>query len=357
MLAKAVPNRLANDGSIVLSAKDRAALDLKVVAAPDGELPDAAVRFGKALARPGEEALVVSPIAGRIPSPPQVTLGQAVEVNAPVIQVVPVLGAAERLSLGVSNAEIEGQIETAERELTTAEAAAGRARELNRSKIVSDAKLEEAETAVATKRAQLDALRRARGVQAQAEGTPRTLKAPASGTVVSLEATVGAVVNTGDVLLRILRPGPRWVDIAVEPSDPAGERYEVQVGQTWVPARLVAQGAVVTPDGFRLDRIEVADSKDAPKPMPGASVAVRVARGVRRGVVLPESAVVPSAAGDTMYVESTPGHFISRDIRVGARFGGQALVLSGVKAGEQVVTQGAMALRGEALRAIVAPPD
>ena len=346
---QSAPARLQRDGSIKLSDTDRQALDLAVAVAAEGELPDVAVRFGRVRLVFGEETLVVAPVAGRIVKSPSVQLGSAVKSGTPLLEIVPVLAAAERISVNVQGAQLRGEIEAAQRELATQQAALNRARELARSKIVSEAKLQEADTLVATTRARLEALRRARGAQAPGEGSPIALKAPGEGTVVTLNASLGAAVQQGDLLVRLLRPGPRWVEVSVAPSEPPSERYEVEVGSTWIRGRLVAQGAVVEDDGTRHDRIEVGGA-DALRLVPGQTVSIRVARGAQRGVLLPESALVPGVQTDLVYIESAAGHYTTRPVKVAARFGGQIRVASGVQAGERVVVRGAMSLLGETRR-------
>lgn len=345
----AVPKRVQADGTIKLSDADRAALDLAVAPATEAELPDVAVRFGRVRPMLGEETLIVSPVTGRISRPASVQLGTPVNAGAALLDVVPVLGAAERISVNVKGAELEGQIEAARHELATQQAALERARELAKSKIVSEAKLQEAETAVATTRARLEALRRASSVQSAGEGSPITLRAPSAGTVVTLNASVGAVVQQGDLLVRILKPGPRWVDVSVAPAEPIGERYEVAVGSAWVPARLSAAGAVTEDDGTRHDRLQI-DAVAAVQLVPGQTVSIRVARGAPRGVVIPESALVPGVQTDLVFVETTAGTYAPRPVRLAARFGGQVRLASGVQAGEKVVIRGAMSLQGESRR-------
>jgi cobalt-zinc-cadmium efflux system membrane fusion protein len=346
---KSAPARPLQGGIVQLSEQERRALDLEVTPAVEADLPEASLRFGRVRARLGEEALVVSPVAGRIPRPAQVELGTQVQAGQPLLEVVPVLAAGERVSLGVQGAEVRGQIEATARELARLETEARRSSELAQSNIVSAAKLQEVETAVATTRAKLEALRQARGVQSRGEGGAIALRAPMAGTVVMLNAPVGAVVVSAEVLARIIRPGPRWVDVAVPPEEPQGERYEVASAQTWMPARLVARGAVVEADGTRHDRIEV-EGPAAAALVPGAAIPVRVARGPLRGVVLPESALVPGLGAEIVYVELKAGTFAPRLVEVAARFDGRARLKSGLKAGEGVVTRGAMALRGEAFR-------
>lgn len=354
----AAPKRLQADGALKVSAQDRAALALEVIPAQEGELPDTALRFGRVAARLGEEAVVVSPVLGRIPTPPLVQRGVAVAADAPLLEVVPLLSAGEHVSLGLQGADLAGQLEATRAELVKLIAAAARVRDLARTGVDSEAKLQEAETAVAAAKARLAALEKGRALHARGEGAGLVLRAPGAGTVVTLEAAVGAVVQPGQVLARILRAGPRWVDIEVLPQEPQGERYEVQAGETWLPAQLLSRGAVVEPDGVRRDRLEVtASATDAL--LPGATVAVRVGRGSVRGLVLPESALVPGVGGDLVYIEKTPETFVARPVHVAARLGGKVRLRAdgALHAGDRVVTQGAMALRGESLRGLLMPEE
>ena len=349
-MQQATPRRLQVVGTIKLSDSDRSALDLVVASAADGELADVALRFGRLRATPAEQALVVSPITGRIPRPPAILLGAAVVAGAALIEVVPTLAAAERISVNVQDTTLAAQIEGTQHELATQEAASVRARELAKSNIISQAQLQQAETAVATARARLEGLRRARQVQTTGEGSPLTLRSPVAGTVVTLNASVGAVVQQGDLLVQILKPGPRWIDVSVAPGEPTGERYEIAAGTKWLPARLIASGAVIDDDGTRHDRLQLDGGGEGANLLPGEIVSVRVARGAARGVVLPESAIVPGVEHDLVFVETAAGTFTARPVRLAARFGGHVRLASGVQPGEKVVTRGAMALLGESRR-------
>lgn len=351
-------SRLGRDGALHLSKEERQALDIQIAPATEGELAAALLRFGRVRARPGEEALVVAPFAGRVPRPPAVQPGATVSAGQPLLDLVPVLGAAERIAVGVQGAELQGQLQGAERELQTREAEAVRARELAQLQIVSAEKLQQAETALLTMRARVQALRQARGVQQSGSGAPMTLRAPVAGIVALVDAPVGIAVSAGSVLARILTPGPRWIDLAVAPDDPTGDAngYEVQAGTRWLPARLIARGVVVEEDGARHDRLELA-STEAGAVLPGETVPVRVAAGAARGVLVPEQAVVPGAGGELLFVETAEGVFAPRPARVAARFGGQVRLLSGVQSGDKVVVRGALNLRGEAVRAELSPEE
>ena len=59
---------------------------------------------------------------------------------------------------------------------------------------------------------------------------------------------------------------------------------------------------------------------------------------------------MPGSGGDVVYVEVSKGKFAARVVQVGARFEKKVRLVSGLRAGERVVTQGVMGLRGESLR-------
>jgi RND family efflux transporter MFP subunit len=345
----AVPVRLQPGGRIKLSDQDKAALGLVVKEVIVADLPRTVLRYGRVRARLGQEAFIVSPVAGRIARLPAVERGASVAAGAAIVEILPVLATADRVSLGAQRADIAGQIESTRRELLQRESDAARARDLAAAGIASTANLQTAETAVATTRARLEALKQARGIHVGGEGAPITLRAPVDGMVVSLDAELGAVTVAGDVLARILQPGAFWVDVSVPPEDPVGQGYEVAFGARRTPARLLSRGAVVESDGTRHDRLEVEPVK-IPALMPGAIAGVYVARDVQKGVLVPEGAVVAAPDGDWIYVEVDPNTYEPRAVEVAARLGGQVRLASGIRAGERAVVQGAMSLRGESLR-------
>lgn len=349
----ATPNRVQADGSIRLTDADRAALGLTVQTAAEGDLPNAALRFGRVVSPPANEAQVVSPVTGRILRPPRVQLGAIVAAGAPLLEIEPALDVADRISVGTQAAQRQGDIEAAQRELTKAEAEAARARALS-PQVVSTAQLQQAETAVATARARLEGLQGARVAETTARTQAVPVTAPIGGAVADLTATVGSLVNRGDVLARIVKAGALWVDLSVPPDDPIGDRYELVTTTGLISAGLLSRGRLTDIGGTRTDRLAVASAAVSTL-SPGASVSVRVGHGATRGVVIPESAIVPGVESDTVFVETTPGLFASRSVRVDARFGGQVRVVSGLKPGDRVVVRGGMALQGELVRAQLRP--
>ncbi len=348
MFAAASVVRTAEDGTIHLSEADRRALALEVAEVVAGDLPDARLRFGLVRARLRDEAVLVSPIAGCIQHLAAAVVGQPVAIGQPIFSIVPILGTAENVAIKVQGADMQGQITALRGELTFREAEAVRARELAGPKIISAAKLQEAETAVQTARARLAALQQARGKNARGQSGDAEITVPVAGSIASIDVQVGAVVRAGDVLGRVLRAGPRWVEVAVDPGEAPADAYQVEAGGRWVEARRIATGAIVGADGMRRDRLEVTEAAELL--YPGAVVSVRVIRGDTAGLILPASAVVASPSGRLVYVEVEPGVFAQRKVQLLAQVGDQARVAGPLASGDRVVSHGVMGLHGETLR-------
>jgi len=349
----ATPSRVQPDGSIRLTDADRGTLGLQVQSATEADLPDSMLRFGRVVSPPGNEAQVVSPVTGRITRAPRVQVGDIVTAGALLVDIEPNLDVAERISVGTQAAQRQGEIGAAEQELAKAEADLTRARALS-PHVMSAAQVQQAETAVAVARARLEGLEHARTAETTARTQAVSVPAPIGGAVADLTATVGALVTRGDVLARLVRSGPLWIDVSVPPDAPIGDRYEVITGSGPLAARLIARGRLSDVGGTRTDRLAV-ETPTASVLTPGATVSVRIGHGATRGIVLPDAAIVPGVESDTVFIEREPGFFVARPVQVATRFGGQVRLASGVKSGERVVIRGGMALEGELVRSQLRP--
>ncbi len=101
----ASPARVAADGTITLGADEIAAAGIVVAPATEGDVADSVTRYGRVDARPGDDAIVAAPVAGRVPSAPLVVAGAEVRAGDPIVALVPTLGPA-----GVQGAAMKGEI-------------------------------------------------------------------------------------------------------------------------------------------------------------------------------------------------------------------------------------------------------
>ena len=336
--------RVDEQGRVELTSEERQALDLTTAAAEDGTLTTSALRFGRVIARPEEDVLVVAPVTGRLATPVQ-ALGDAIAEQDALVVIEPLVDVASRASLESERQRLRGQLESARAEVVAKQAELDRVTTLVSSGLATEAERAQAEATLRSERSRARSLRRASAELGRVTGGQLTLRAPASGVIAALETDTGALVQQGAVLARIVRAGPRWIDVAVPPDDPVGSGYRARGVSGTSPAHLLSRGSVIQPDGTRRDRL-TADPRAAANLPPGVTVPVEVLHETH-GVLVPTQAVVRRAGQDLVFVEVEASHFAPRAVTVGAEEGGRAAVTSGLTAGARVVTRGAASLLGE----------
>ena len=182
--------------------------------------------------------------------------------------------------------------------------------------------------------------------------------APITGVITSRSANLGQVVAMGQELLSVTDLSEVWV---------VGDLYE----QDFKTVTVGSQAAITTPayPGLTLHgRVSYIDPRVDPQARTakarievpnsdgrlrlGMYVTVSFTTAGASVVVVPRSAV--QAIGDRQVVFVSAGNedgkFIQRQVRLGSPIGDNYSVLSGLKPGEAVVTEGSFVLRAEVLR-------
>lgn len=336
-------SRVDEQGRVVLTDAQRAALDLDTVTAEDGVLTESSLRIGTVVARPQEDALVVAPVTGRL-ADTMAELGSRVSEGDALAVLEPLVDTASRAGLEAQRRQLGGQVEGAEAQVEAKQADLSRITTLVATELATEAERAQAEAALRSERARAESLRLAGDELAQTMEGALTLRTPVSGSVALLATGTGSFVLQGAVIARIVQPGPRWIDVAVPPEDPVGDAYEVR-GVPEGSVRLLQRGVVVGSDGTRRDRLE-ADPVAASHLLPGAKVPIDVLREFH-GVLVPVEAVVRRGRENLVFVEEEGGRFAPRVVEVSARDGERAAVTAGLPAGARVVTRGSASLLGE----------
>jgi len=182
------------------------------------------------------------------------------------------------------------------------------------------------------------------------------LRAPFSGEVVERNATVGEVVDPNKMLLAVADLSTVWVR-ADFPEQQAG-RLQAGLG---IEVRVAAYpdavfrgaisyvGAMVDP----ATRTVMARS-DIPNPnrrlRPEMFADVTLLTPDQSVLALPHAAVQQVGSRTVVFVVQGPRRFELREVKVGESSQHHIEVKSGVKEGDEVVTQGSYALKSEALR-------
>jgi multidrug efflux pump subunit AcrA (membrane-fusion protein)/DNA-directed RNA polymerase subunit RPC12/RpoP len=188
-----------------------------------------------------------------------------------------------------------------------------------------------------------------------------TLLSPVSGFVTVKEIFEGQQIEPGMELFAITDLSRVWIEADVYEY----EARSVHVGQEgkvtfpYDPSRQLA-GRVsfiyptLNPESRTLRvRLEFQNPDFALKP--GMFANVELPLDATEGVVIPDSAVIDTGERQLVFVSLGGGRFEPREVKLGVRSSGKAQVLSGVAAGEQVVTRANFLLDSESqLRAAIA---
>ncbi|MDB5027725.1 MAG: rane fusion protein [Candidatus Eremiobacteraeota bacterium] len=185
----------------------------------------------------------------------------------------------------------------------------------------------------------------ARAAAAQLALHNAVLRAPADGVVIAVLKHTGESV---DVTTPVVEIGPPE-DVSVTLQIPGGAAQRVRVGD---PAVLrTARGGAATP-GSVIAVVPAVDPatqvatvivRGVPAgAVPGDAISGTITVGHRRGVLVPQTALVqdPQTGKTVVFVPDAQGKFTMRDVAVGPSDDATAIVDRGLRAGEGVAARG-----------------
>jgi RND family efflux transporter MFP subunit len=184
-----------------------------------------------------------------------------------------------------------------------------------------------------------------------------TLRAPLNGVVTRMSAVLGASVDANQALVEVADPKALDIVFNVSPVEASrihrGDTATVTSGEG-TGGEALGPG-VVTSVGVAVDSASRAVAVRARLTVPlrslriGESVVGRIVTGVNpRAVVIPVDALVPEGDGYRVFVVDSAGIAHARAVTVGGRNESLAEILSGVAAGETIVTTGAYGVQDSA---------
>lgn len=255
----------------------------------------------------------------------------------------------------------------AQSELRIAEADYKRAESLNAEEIIPRKDFLRAQSdrdkASAALRAAADKLRLLGGNPSPDAGNVSrfAVTAPFAGTVIEKKATLGELATPSEPIFTIADLGRVWILANL----PEAALAKVRLGanaKVSVPAypnetfdgRVGHIAAAVDKDTRTVAaRIEVPNADGRLKPEMFATASIEVS-GDKAGkaaevISLPDAAVVLMQGQPTVFVFDA-GAYEARVVEPGERAGGRTVIKAGIKAGEQVVTAGAYALKARKLK-------
>jgi len=293
---------------------------------------------GEVVPAAGRAADVAAPIGGLIevdgargsPAP-----GQWVQRGQVLVVLTPALGEA-----GSAYAQ-------ARRELREAEYEYARAGRLYAVEAVSQRRLHEAKNRLQAAREALA------GIAGASDSTGQLpIRAPIAGVVASRRVIPGSRVAGGELLFSLVDPSVVWLEVHVPAARAARLSAATRASfrlegseRTYQTRRTVSVGSVVdSPTRTLLVLYEAANPDRTIKV--GATATVAVGTGTQvRGVVVSSSAILDEDGRPICYVQASGERFEKRELTLGGNDGTHAVVLSGLRAGERVVSGAAYQVR------------
>lgn len=355
----AAPTAKVEADRVTLPADSPQLKQIRVETVADADVPtDEVVAAGKIQTNPNRVSHVAMPVSGRVVSV-MVRLGDSVQQGQPLFSIEsPDADAALSGSL-----QAEAALTQARAGLLKAEADLDRTRDLFQHDAVAKKELLNAENSQAQAKAAVEQAQAARtqalrrleilGLKPGEFGQKVVVKAATSGKILNLTLVPGEYRNdTNAEVITIADLSTVWVSADVPESSlrfiQVGEGIQVELtaypGET-IRARVMRIADVVDPD-TRTIKVQAEINNGSGKLRPEMFGRIRHIEGTERRPVIPPGALIQGDGTSVVYMELSPGVFKRTPVTVGNRSGNGIPILSGLKAGDRVVTDGAMLLKG-----------
>jgi membrane fusion protein, heavy metal efflux system len=347
------------EGVITIAEDSPKLKQIRIHAVEAMELPtDEFTAPGKVEFNPNRISRVVLPAPGRIIDV-LVYFGDAVVQGAPLLT----LESLEADEAATAYLQAESGVTAAKAELTKAEQDYERAVDLFKGDAIAKKDVLAAETTLSQVRTALEQAEAARqqtlarleilGLK-PGQSRPRiTLRAPLSGKITEFNVVAGEYRNdTSQPLMTIADLSTVWVAADVPESSirmvELDERFEVRLnafpGERF-QSRVARIADSVDPENRTIKVWAELDNR-AGRFRPEMFGLVRHVEETHVVPVVPREAVVQMEGREAVYVEEAPGRFRAVEVTTGRRSGDVIPILEGVRAGDRVVRDGVMLLRG-----------
>ena len=330
-----------SDGNVRLEPGSRAYVGTtRVVLGADTPVVRAPARLAF---RDGAVAQVNMPVAGRVTAV-HVKTGDKVAVGTPLLTLSSPEAAAARASAAGARAEHDVAITELARQDKMAAGGVG----VESERAAAAARLRQTEVELA--RAQTTSALLGGG-----GGSTVVLVSPIEGIVISRRATVGSVAQPGgDPLIELGNPSSLWVIADVferdlgQVKEGAAVAVELSTRATPVAGHVISVGQALT-GSLRTAPVYIALDADDPGVRAGMFARAAISLPAGQSIVLPSEAVLIKDGKTTLvYVKKAEGVFAPRPVEIGSSIAGKVQILSGIAAGDEVVTKGALLLDGAA---------
>ncbi len=298
-------------------------------------------------------ARIGASITGRV-TQIDVVLGQSVRKGDVLARLNSAELSQQQLAYLKAHAQLALNKRNAERARALFEADVIGAAELQRRE--SEYKISQAETHAAADQLRLLGISDAAITRLGQQGAVESVTSVVStlnGVVVERKLLQGQVVQPSDLLFAVADLSRLWAVAQV----PEQQMAQVRVGQSVsieVPAlgneklvgKLIYVAQTIDPDTRTVLVRTALDNRDG-RLKPAMLATMLITAPTVERLVVPASAVVRENDEDHVFVAEDERHFRLVRVKLGPEQGGKRVVLSGIKAGERIVTEGAFHLNNE----------
>jgi RND family efflux transporter MFP subunit len=284
---------------------------------------------GRIIPDPNASGYVQASAGGRVSAPtggfPR--LGTRVNQGDVLAYVTPPLQAIDVSDMRQRQGELDQQISIVERRIARYETLAQRG-------AVTQVQLDESKLELQGLKDQRSALDRSRV-------EPEALVAPVSGIVAEMNAIAGQMAQTNTILFQIIEPTRLWVEALSFDTLTSTQSAAAKISGGRSLA-LVYQGAGFA-DRNQAIPVHFKIEDDTSGLRAGQFVTVLAATtDEREGIAVPRASVVRTQSGqDLAFEHISAERFEPRSVRIEPLDGERVLIVSGLKAGSRIVTQGA----------------
>ncbi len=299
---------------------------------------------GVVTARPSCYAEVSAPFAGRIVRS-LVRLGQHVSAGQPLFELY-----------SADYSEIVKNLHQAKSSMETAKKALTRISDLHANHVASDKELEEAEALFAIEQEEYrHALAVAHEYQVDTKraevGQPMVVRSPIAGKVLSNNLVIGQYVQLdAPALLVVADLGSVWVKANItECEAPLIEQVNgikvqlVSRPDEWMDGKVVYSGGLLDPESRTIQAvIECSTPRGHALPNMYANIEMKVSKG--QCIIVPKEAVLQGDNGRYVLKKVADNTYVRTVVDVQSADEDNLMVLNGLTAGDEIVTQGAFYL-------------
>jgi RND family efflux transporter MFP subunit len=360
--AQAAPNP---DGEVRFLMEQQWRIRLKLAKAEPAMVAPQILSTGRVVPAAHNQALIAPPVGGIIGGANFPRVGQRVQRGQVLATLTQTPTAAESAQIRVENLRLEAErrrlanaVRESQIQRDLAETEFERARRLYEKKAYSLKQLQIAEAGLRSAEANLaGAAEQLNALEMGEAAVVYPLRAPIAGTVVAVHKAFGEQVNPGEAAFEVVNLDTVWVEVPIFERDLG--RLQVQSGAVFTTAsfpdtefrgKLIDIGAVIH-EQTRAATVRLEVPNPSNRLRIGMQANVRLeADSSLSALLIPREAVLDNEGEKIVYVLLSGETFQRRTVQVGDEYGDKVAILSGVMAGERVVTQGAYQLKLQELR-------